>query len=277
MKFGHTDIEPADRRFAVNQAKSHFLEAICQNSPEVLEHLSSIKFISPSALCVKSVVLRNWAERWNLNTEWILETACQTIQTYQLFPQNEALIWFPPSFGWKVSLNDLAQVTPPIGLPVWEADSTPRAYYIEKAEVIINEKIEEGFFSDLPAYFKPEIRREKLEVVKTYCDTVLNAYLDLKDSEGNPLWIATKEKANLKRNAGWAVKFQVLEMGFSEIAENETIKRPTIQKEIESFLKIIDLERRETPLGRTKGKKDDKLSWRQSMKNAQIKNPSPKK
>lgn len=259
MKIGHTDIEPLDRSFAVNHARTLFLNAIRANAPNILSDLITVN-------CEKS--LNDWLMKYNLKSDWILDAASESLK----LPNGE-IIWFPLSSSYEIP-DDSTLPPPPIGLPAWKADSEPRAVYLSDVETLINNELKHGIFADLPQYQKSKIKDSKLEIVKKYCDAIVKAYLKLKDSRGNALWTATNEKLNLKRSALWTVKFQVLNQGFSEIAntKGETIKRPTIEKEIEAFLKLIGLNKRYTSSGRPRAQKDSKNSWRQAVKRAGILN-----
>lgn len=323
MKLGITDIEPVDSQFSTQHARILFLEAIRENAYEVLENLLEISSKAASIDSIDLDSLKNWAKVYNLdkvydlNDDWILETAINTIYSWQHLPiytknsvefsvadilrkrenlsnleefingleinraedstvtfeesseiakqliqvglrgkiNSQPLNWFLP-FIRKFDLYDLHYIEPPNGLSVWMADREPRSSYIEWVEKRIHKELQEGFFPNLPFKLKLRLKAIKLEAAEKYCNAVLKEYLKLKDSYKTPLWVETKKKVNLRRNSVWAVKFQVLNQDFSEIARSESIKRPTIQKEIESFLETIKLHKKTTYRGRRKGTKE---------------------
>ena len=121
-------------------------------------------------------------------------------------------------------------------------------------------EIENNIFSDLPNNLKFKIKQAKLEKIQKYCNEVVTAYLDLKDEDENNLWIKSKEKINLKRNAVWAVKFQVADKDFSEIAGDENLVHTTVSREVKKFLELIGLEKREAKRGRREGSKNSILA-----------------
>ena len=311
----YTDIEPSEGQFLISRARSLFLDAIRENAYEVLEDLSRIRFFPPSVNCVKSVVLRDWASRWNLNADWILKIACETNLFWQKFPFSvedsfeflvsdiwerrdeltipieviemlEALrktenskirfawssvlstqfikanipykiernlYWSFSFVSWKVDLEKIRCIQPPVGLPHWDADTEPRAFYLEQAKKNIEEELKEGLFSDISQDSKFSVKEAKLKVAQKYCDDILDAYLDLKDSNKMSLWEPIQKKANLKRNAVWAVKFQVCGDDYSEIAIEEEIEHTTVSRAVKDFLGLIGLKERQNPPGRRKG------------------------
>lgn len=170
------------------------------------------------------------------------------------------LFWNPVSVGWQVAVQDLKLPATPKGLRRWEADSEPRKFYLEEAESIIAKAIESSIFADLPANIKFGVKQAKLEQVEKYCDEVVRKYRDLKDEQGNRLWVETREKANLKRNAQWAVKFQVLGQDFSEIARDENVFDTTVSRGVENFLKLVRITTRKPLRGRRRGSKNSILT-----------------
>jgi hypothetical protein len=254
MKVGYTDIEPIDRSFAVNHARTLFLNAISKNEPNVLRDLTKVE---------SERMLNDWAAKYHLKADWILDTARETLNVHRVFPNNE-IFWFPLVAGWRIP-DDSHLPTPPKALRAWNAESEPRAVYLSDVTALINNELKHGFFADLPQHQKSKIKDSKLKIVKKYCDAVVKAYLDLKDSDGKPLWTATNEKPELKRNALWTVKFQVREKDYPDIYKVAS----TVMRPVNDFLDLIGLEKRDTSNGRRKGETSKKIKEKRFQRYAQ--------
>ncbi len=198
-----------------------------------------------------SVALAVWAGRWHLEAEWCLDNACWTLDTFRVLPEDERTEWLIGGSSW-IRLNDseFAHLTPPSGFLVWDADYEFRAKYVERAERQIKEHIEQSpFLSNLKAKLKRGVIDEVMSKVNAYCDEVLKVYDAQVDSAGNPTWKRAESKKDLLRNIAWAVKFQVREMNFSDIADAEKVSISTVKREVDNTLALIGLQRRSTRRG----------------------------
>jgi hypothetical protein len=205
-----------------------------------------------------SIALSKWARHWHLEAEWCLDDACWTLDMWQRFPEEKRTTWLSSGSGW-MRLNDsaFAHLTPPDGLSACNADYEFRLSYVQRAESKIREHIEQSpFLSNLKAKLKTDVIDYFMTKVNAYCDEVLKVYDRQVDADGNPTWKRADSKKDLLRNIEWAVKFQVRELTFSEIAKADGVAASTVKREVDRTLALIGLKRRDTWRGRPVGKQD---------------------
>ena len=260
MQLGHTDIEPIDKGFAASHGRALFLEAVKNDAPQVLADLMKVE---------SSEAFTAWLDQYHLNIAWFARIAAESLD-FNRVVQLDSFIWLPPSTRYQMS-DPAKDIQPPVGLPVWKADSIPRQVYLDDVEQIINAELKSGLFSDLPRHRKTAIKDAKIELAKTYTDTVFQAYINYRDDAGNALWKQTNAKENLCRDAVWAVKYQVLGHAYNKIAKDfdkpradgKKLWHTTVRDAVESFLNLIDIPSRVSPQGRRTGQTDDPQCSRQ--------------
>lgn len=255
-KIGLGEVEPVDKSFTRATARLVFFEYIKEDekASEVLRDLASRPLnsfvdagMSPVGLWPiydfevrlhgrKLYLLRrfltDWAIKWHLNVDWVLDGACWTLYNWQHHPPREdELDWTYNGVSWfRLSDEAFKDVIPPFGLSHWRADNHMRASYERSAK----EKIEKHINRDiLLQSLKPKTRvdiiTECMKQVSSYCEKVLNVYLLQRDSRGNPQWKLAEQREDFGRNIRWTIRFQILGKSFSEIAREANKAVSTVQ------------------------------------------------
>lgn len=160
----------------------------------------------------------------------------------------ESLSWLPENVAWEIPI-DVYEMQPPVGFPPWAADRESYRDYICRVREKINVEISADRFPYLQPQAKSRYRDAKLKFARSYCDDVLRRYLNVTDSDGNPVWRRTATKKQLTRDASWAVKYQILGEDYSSIQ----FESGTVKKAVDRFLLLIELPARKSPRGRRSG------------------------
>jgi hypothetical protein len=81
-----------------------------------------------------------------------------------------------------------------------------------------------------------------MEMVRAYCDDLANAYLNLADPSGKPLWVLADRKMNLVRDAKWAAQRRILKIPYSHIGEMEEQPKhyTTVMRAVKDFFTLIE-------------------------------------
>jgi len=173
MRFGSGEVEPANKKFSINTARTYFLQEIMDNASDVIRDLekSPLKTytdarVSPAQLWPITddkvtlysfrgidlqglrLALRAWARRWNLEADWCLDNICWTLAAWQQLPQQrESWNWSLIGCGW-MRLNDdaFSHLNPPFGLAPFEADIEFLEHYFGRSERRIKDHIEQDPF-----------------------------------------------------------------------------------------------------------------------------------
>ena len=173
-----------------DQARALFLQKISELTPHVLENLSTCGLGQE----------REWAERWHLTDEWLIDVARDTLTTWLKYPEHSRGQWADPTQG------DLVPDWPniplgPLGTQSWDP--------IFESETAFRSRIEQHILdvrkvAETTGHIKPREKRNlkhfswlvRFQVNEWSAERILNKFLD-ENAELTTITKALRDTANL--------------------------------------------------------------------------------
>jgi hypothetical protein len=234
--------------------------------------------------------LLEWAAKYNLAADWVLERAMWTLERWQ---QKGRQPEFSGERGWALmgvggAVPD--SLPPPAGLVEYRWYWN-RANYLNSVESVMRQRFDEVLrqYPEL-SYGNPSHLNAYIQSVKDSTSIPAN-YCDRSDKHIKAHgWVESERHRNLDRDMQWAIQFQVLKMELETIAANtsrgkdvsktfstSTVSRAVVgytpkgKNHIPGFLEKIGLVRRsDSGPGRRHGRKESANSWRRSVGRANL-------
>ena len=214
-----------------------------------------VNTIDPPSEPVETLLssLRDWADRWNLNADWCLEAAYETLRMWALLSKRPERFRFS-SLGWGgVHVSNVP--TPPEDWPEYDPLFMLRQRYLEKMLEVAKAAIADSVLNAGQLKRKRALIDSIVEKADSYCDEVEKQYLD------QGCIRARAEESLLERNLRWTVQFQVLGRTFSDIAADTEVDTEvsTVTRSVNKLLTKLGLSRRpNSGRGRRKGSSNTK-------------------
>jgi hypothetical protein len=202
--------------------------------------------------------VEKWAKRWHLEAEWCQSTAFTTLQLWHDYPEAmELQLWdnnFPLDNSTLIFPEEISSTVPLEGVLPFFAHIELRSSYELRTQSIIEEQLKSNpFTSKLERCLRQQVVNADMEVVKDYCNWVMEVYDKQKDAQGAKVWERVAERSGLQRNIQWTIDFQVRGKAALRIARDEETYIPrgdqglshsTVLNVVYDILDLIDLPRR---------------------------------
>jgi len=184
--------------------------------------------------------LGNWSKRWHLDADWVRESGFWTLDAWSRTEERQRLL----DKGDERRLYDLGgdaeALPPPEGFPSYFHIVMTEPDYLSVVRQTLREK------TQAEPLLKYVDETAILEIAAKYCR-------DSKRKLKKPS--AKREQIKeLKRDIDWAVRYQVEEEEFRNIAKDDVASQDQIEKSVERMLRDLGLSPRNKP-GRRKGSK----------------------
>lgn len=189
------------------------------------------------ARAVKKALL-GWARRWHLQAEWLYDAALVLLSFWYLEQQNGltpvdkpwdlAILWFFPPGKEKERARELGLLKPfRFDYPRWDPTRSSKNDFQSRATNAFRER--------------------------------LTSYLAEIDSLAGTAF-QDNSKISALSDFDWAVRFQVCEDSYGQIARDDAPSRPdhftkTVRRQVRNVLKIVRLKQRRAKPGRPKNEK----------------------
>jgi hypothetical protein len=195
--------------------------------------------------------LQDWAANNNLDSDWVIECAYETLQAWAFTPgkgDEDTLKprWSLSSYGGRLPLTQPS----PAGMPEYTPGFDTRPSYLREVRALAVKAIEsQPILSNSAPSQRTGLLDSILEKAERYC-------ADVEAAHEKAAWVRQEELREQGKHMTWAVQFQILKMDFSEIAKSENNEVSTVSRAVNKILELIGSSRRpETGPGRRKGSK----------------------